>query len=154
MFDIGTTKVSPTFAAYLTTLEEMCGENLYAKIWLWQVVQVALIWDHHVDGDPIDPKMFDLAMTALVTEWPCNPFIRKNADFLIPTVVASIAAWKNSNGQRVLEYEPYRAIPAAVAFVLGGNDLVNTFMPKITELVLAMQKEDDLRDSTKERENE
>lgn len=146
MFDVGSPTLTPTCTEYINTIREMCGENIYARLWLEQVIQVALVWDHHIDeGDKKDPRMFNHAMTVLVTEWPLNPFLRKNAECLIPTVVASISAWKN-NESRDLHYSVYREVPCSVAFVLGGNQLVEQFMPRISELAKKMAIEDDIRD--------
>jgi hypothetical protein len=124
----------------------MCASDLNAYVWLHQVIQVALVWDHVADGDAVDKQAFESAMRAVVTEWPMNPFLRKHADYVIPTAAASISAWKN-NDSRDLHYSVYREIPCAVAFVLGGNPLVDKFMPKISELVKKMREEDDKRDA-------
>lgn len=145
-------RLTPTCNEYLTTLKAMCGENELAYRWLEQVINAALVWDHFVDGDAMNPALFEGTMQALVTEWPLNEFLRKNAYHLMPAVVAAIAAWRASyqeGASKDLAYEVYRTIPAAVAFVLGGNPLVAEYMPKIAELVLKLRREDDRRDGGK-----
>lgn len=145
MFDIGRQPLSSTCVDYLGTLKEMCGNEVHAYTWLEQVIQTALIWDHLADGDQHDKEALDSVFMQLVTEWPLNPFLRKYAECLIPTVVASISAWRQKLS-RDLDYSVYREVPCAVAFIIGGNALASKFMPKISQLVLQMRLEDDRRD--------
>ncbi len=145
LFDIGDKPISKTCQDYLALLEEMCGGDRNAYLWLTQVVQISLVWDHIVDGDPLNAARADEALTSVTTEWMVNPFLRKYGEYLAPTMVVALAAWK-SKLSRHLDYAVYRDIPCAVAFVLGGNARVNEFMPRLNAIVNQMRLDDDERD--------
>lgn len=145
MFDIGPNNLTPTCTAYLLALRQMCGEEVHAYSWLEGLIKVALVWDHLVDNDPVNHGALDEVMVIMITEWPRNPFLRKYGDYLMPTCAASISAWRY-NTSRDLHYSVYREIPCAVAFLIGGNPLVEKTMPNLSSLVRKMKEEDDQRD--------
>lgn len=143
--------LSDTCQEYLAAVKELCRDE-FAFVFMRQLIDAALVWDHYSDGDALDPAMMDRTMLALMTEWPINPFLKKYSECLVPVLVGAISAWKHSyNGgvSKDLAYEVYATTPAAIAFILGGNDRVNEHMPKIRELVTKMKDEDSLRDGGK-----
>lgn len=145
-------KLADTSQEYLNLVREMCGNEPMAFEWFQQLVYASLTWDHLKDGDAVNMPLLDRVMTALLTEWPNNPFLKKFSASLTPTMVSSITAWKFSyhpESSRDLAYSVYSDVPAAMAFCIGGNELVDYYIPKIRELVLQMRKQDDLRDGGK-----
>lgn len=137
---------------YLALLSEMCGPERHAYVWMEQLVRTALVWDHFIDKDAVNPDLVNYVMESLVTEWPLNPFLRKYAESLIPTVVAAISAWKFSYTEGVpkdFAYNVYSDVPAAVAFIIGGNKKVQQYMPRIRNLVKTLCADDMKRDGGK-----
>lgn len=149
LFDVGNKPISATCRLYLSALKELCGDDQNAYDWLVQIIQIALVWDHIVDGDTMDRKRADEAITNVVLQWPVNPFLRNNAPSLVPVMAASVNAWR-SGISRDLDYSVYRELPAAVAFIIGGSKRVEAFMPKINMLVQQLRLEDDARDEQEE----
>lgn len=141
--------LSPTCQKYLGVLQELCAPDPKAFVWMQDVIHAALVWDHVVDRDGLDMALFDNVMTHLLTEWPLNTFLQQFGRYLAPTMASAISAWKYSyteGASKAFAYQIYAEVPAAIAFVLGGNPRVQAFMPKIRELVLIMCAEDQARD--------
>ena len=143
--------LSQTCLDYMELIRQAFDNNAAYK-WYEDLVHSALMWDHFVDGDGIHPDLVDRVMTALLTEWPVNMFWQKYADYLVPTMVGAISAWRDSyniGASKDLAYEVYAAVPAAVCFVLGGTQRVNKFVPQIREYVRVLRLQDDARDGGK-----
>lgn len=145
MLDTGDKPLTQNCREYLALLKELCADDMNAYGWLVQMIQIALVWDHIVDGDAVNPQRADEAIANVVLQWPVNPFLRTNAMSLAPVMAATVNAWR-SGISRDLDYSVYREVPAAVAFIIGGNKRVETFMPRINALVKQLRLEDDERD--------
>lgn len=134
--------------AYFKVLQEICGGNELAYRWLNQAMQCATIIDHVSDGDLINSQQFDAITKGVLLEWGLNSFFMKFAPNLIPVMSASLSAWQHATGdmRRVKHYDIYTEVPCAVAFVLGGQERVDRFSPRLRSLVEQLMQEDDKRD--------
>lgn len=130
----------------------MCGANVAALNWLVQISQLSLLWDHIADGDPIDQRHADLVLTALMTEWPINPFWQANMATLSLTISNAILAWKSSHlpGQRIKAYDVATEVFCAVAFLLGGHSKAAQYSAEVRALAQRMMEENDQRKATPE----
>lgn len=134
---------------FLDLMKELCSPDPYAFIWYQQLINVALAWDHIIDGDAQDPQAFDAAMYAVTTDWMINPFVKKYADYLAPTIASATSSWKHSYTEGASKdnaYRIYSDVAGAIAFVLGGNKRVVEFMPRVRALVDKLCQEDEIRD--------
>jgi len=142
---------SPTLTqeTYFKLLQEICGDDKLAYRWLYQVIHAATIMDHVIDNDPIDYEQFDAIMKGVLLEWGVNDFYKRYAPYLAPVMSASISAWQHSAGdmKRIKHYDIYTEVPCAVAFVLGGQEKVDKFSPRLRELANQLLIEDTKRDS-------
>jgi hypothetical protein len=138
-----------TQLAYYEVLREICNSNNNAYRWLCQAIPSASIVDHVVDGDLIDFKVFDHVVKGVLLEWGLNDFFLKNSRYLIPVMSAAMSAWQFSVGdmKRVKHYDIYSELPCAVGFILGGQQLVDRFSPKLRQLVAQLMDEDNRRDT-------
>lgn len=133
-----------TNAEAIRILIQICEGQPSALKFLLQSVEAALVWDHVVDGDTIDIDSTNRIFEKLLTEWPINEFIINNAKSLTPVMAAVIAKWKN--GDRRDHYSVYIDLASAVAFIIGGMDRVNAFIPRLAKLLPILIEEDDKRD--------
>jgi len=133
---------------YFAVLREICGQNELAYRWMEQAILCATVIDHIADGDPIDYRLFDETMKGLILEWGINSFFCKYAQNLIPVMSTVLATWQHSAGEfaRSSHYQVYTAIPCAVAFLLGGQGLVDKISPRLFEAVNKLLLEDNERD--------
>lgn len=150
--EIEPARFTPKNKEYMDLLWTICAPNAQAYKWVTQVVETALVWDHVIDNDPIDYHMTDRAFKALLTEWAINPFWTANAHSLLPTISSSISNWQCSYLDEMCKdraYSIYEDVPAAVAFILGGQARVDQFLPRLRVLVKHLRREDDARDGAK-----
>lgn len=141
-------QVTQTQDDYFKLLQEICGDNKLAYGWLWQAIEVASIVDHVMDGEIIDLRHFDMVMKGVLLEWGLNEFFLKNSRYLLPTMSAALSAWQHATGEmkRVKHYDIYTELPCAVAFMRGGQPLVDQFSPRLRSLVEQLMIEDNIRD--------
>lgn len=135
---------------YFRMMEEMCGSNAHAYRWFYQLIEVVNAWDHLVDGDELSAPEIDRAFTSAVLEWGMNPFYHQFAHVLIPACVAAVSSWKWSNwagSPKIKAYDIYTEIPTIIAFLLGGQERVDRFIPDIRSVVFEMHNEDEERDN-------
>lgn len=137
---------------YLDQVRQMCGANEQAFVWFLAVLETATVWDHCIDGDGVAPAMADRVFTALTTEWPLNDWWLQHRAALVPALVAARSAWRWSNrpaAPKFKAYDIYTEIPATMAWLIGGNALVERAIPTIRELAFALMHEDEARDGGK-----
>jgi hypothetical protein len=142
--------VNQQLAVNLVT--EMCGDRQDAAAYVFMFWDFALGWDHVVDGDPIDMETYDRAMKNALLLLPCNTFFIENRMTLIPVMSAVIGAWQHSNkdgAPKIKAFDIYTEIPSVVAYLLGGQTLVDQYIPKLREVMQTVCKEDDLKDGGK-----
>jgi len=140
---------TPNNREYMGLLWEICKPNAQAYKWLAQLTQTALVWDHVVDYDPIDLKMTDSVFKALLLEWSLNTFWQTNHASLLPVMSSAISNWQCSYLNEMSKdkaYQIYEDVPAAVAFILGGQERVDRYLPRLRILVHRLRLEDDMRD--------
>lgn len=140
---------SPCHAGCLKIVKEMCGNNELAWNWLNQAYAMALTWDHLVDGDPIDYAQSDYAFKSVLVEWPNNPFLRDNARSLTPVMASAISSWQASYMDDMPKdgaYSIYGDLAAAVAFIIGGQFLVDRYIPTLRKRIREIVIEDDRKD--------
>ena len=134
--------------SYFNLISSICKSSPDAERWLLQAIEAASVWDHALDGDEPDKGQTDRTMMALMTEWPLNPFFNKFAPVLIPSMVNAIANWRSSDetSNKLWAYSVYIDLPTIVAYLLGGQPLVDEFADQIRRRALEMMVEDDSRD--------
>jgi hypothetical protein len=133
---------------FFKLIQEICGDNKLAYRWLWQAIEVASILDHVMDSELIDFQHFDTVMKGVLLEWGINEFYKKNAIYLSPVMSQAIASWQHSTGsfKRAGHYNIYTSVPTAVAFLMGGQEYVDKFAPRLHALVEQLEIEDTKRD--------
>lgn len=136
---------TPVQIAYFETLQEICKDNKLAYRWLWQAIGCATIFDHVMDDDLIDKTHFEGVFKGVLLEWGVNDFYRKNSMFLAPTLAACLSAWQHSSNT-AKHYDIYTELPCAVAFLLGGQERIDLYMPRLRALADKLKEEDDERD--------
>lgn len=140
---------SPNNHAYRDLIKQICGDNINAYVWMEQLVEVALTWDHLIDGDAVHYTMADRAFKSMLTEWPLNPFFTVNAPSLLPVLSHAISDWQYSymdGAQKDSAYSIYADVPSAIAYILGGQARVDKYMPQLRKTVHLLKLEDDKRD--------
>lgn len=137
---------TPDNAEAMLLLQRMCASQPYAYLFLKQAIEAALVWDHVIDGDTIDIESTNRTFEALLTQWPNNPFVRENAKSLTPVMANAIAQWRFGN-DRSSHYEVYASLAGVVAFILGGMDMVNAYMPQFRRIIPILIEQDDARDA-------
>lgn len=144
--------LSQAHQAYQGLLWDMCQPNQSAFVFLVQVIGAALTWDHLIDDDAVDKGLLDQVFKSMFTEWPINPFVVQFGQSLVPTISSCISDWQYSymdGASKDCAYSIYTDLPAAVAFILGGQQKVDQFMPRIRRLVAKLREEDDVKDGFK-----
>lgn len=129
---------------YLSAVAEICKPQPLAYRWFEQVLEVALLWDHIVDGDPIDAVEAETALQAATLTWVHNVWYVQNAASLTPVLMNCLSAWKH--GGRVKQYDPYTELPCTLAMLLHGPAGVHRWLPKLRTLVDQERWEDTRRD--------
>ncbi len=143
---------TPGVTECLALIAEMTASEPLATRWIHQVIETALVWDHVADKDPIDFQMTDRVFKNLTTEWPMNGFLIKYAASLMPVLSSAISEWQASYLEGMPKhgaYAIYTDVPSAVAYIIGGQDLVDKYMPRIRKLVHELHLEDEIRDGVK-----
>lgn len=135
--------------AYNRLLAELCGSDKGAYVWLQQMLELMLTWDHVVDGDELDLGMVDRVFENALLDWPLNPFWQTNAFRLGPVLSACIAAWRDDATNPIKGWDGYTELPCAVAFILGGQTRVNQFSEHLRRLADEMRVEDNQTDERK-----
>ena len=122
---------------YDVILREACANDAFAFAWVQQVKDLALLWDHLVDKDPIDVQLAETTLEAVLLQWPFNPFYAKNGQHLALVLSNVIAQWRNGNltNNRLAQYALYLELPCAVAYIMGGAVLRDSVTPKIMALI-------------------
>lgn len=135
---------------FFAMLQEICGSDGNAYRWLCQAIQCATCIDHVMDNDLIDYALFDETMKSILLEWGVNEFFLKNSRYLVPVMSAALSAWQHSTGEmkRVKHYDIYTELPCAIAFMRGGQALVDKFSPRLRAIVEQLMLEDEIRDDT------
>lgn len=145
-------QMTQTNRDFLALVQQICQSEPLAYKWFHQIIEAALVWDHLVDGEAIDPQMANRVMSALITEWPLNGFVQRYAQTLIPVIVNAISAWKHSyekDEPKIKALDIYSEIPTTIAFILGGMEMVNHYSPQIRAFVHKLAAEDFARDGGK-----
>jgi hypothetical protein len=137
--------VTPKSVEYQAMLQELCAGCPEAYEWLLAVLDLAMTWDHLVDGDCIDNEVAERAFKALLFRWPYNAFWLRNASILAPVLSNAITAWRS--GGRVKEYDLYSELPCTVAYLLGGHALAEHWSPRIRKLTAELMAEDNQLDN-------
>lgn len=140
---------SPLHLECLSLVKAMCGDNQLAWVWLNQAFSVALTWDHLVDGDAMDYGQADFAFKSMLLEWPNNSFFINNARSLTPVMASAISSWQASYLDGMPKDGAYAIngdLSAAVAFLIGGQHLVDKYIPRLRRLIRAIVLEDMKKD--------
>lgn len=113
--------------------EQACGDRDDAMVWLRQISQISMIWDHVVDGDPWKPDEVSAAFEVMLTEWPYNAFWRQHGVQLAPALAVMISSWRfaNAGGPRLEAIAVYKDLPCLVAWLLGGRER----MQKVEQMI-------------------
>ena len=108
-----------------------------AANWLWSLGNLALLWDHIRDEDPLDREHSERALTEVVFGWAVNPFWIEYRLALLPVMVCALEAWKSDwlPGQRIKAYDVATEGFTAVAYILGGMGLAREWSPRVRELM-------------------
>lgn len=131
---------------YMAVVQEICRPEPAAYIWFCQALEAALLWDHTIDGDPIDKRQADWTFERLVLGWVTNDWFVKSRGCLVPIMNGCVQEWRNNQGPgKRAAYLLYTQLPAALAFLLHGYD-GKRFMPEIYRLVEEERFEDVRRD--------
>jgi hypothetical protein len=138
-------EVTPKSAEWLGVMAEMLVGHPAAIEWVVEACDLAMTWDHIIDGDPIDTEVATRAFEATLFHWPYNPFWQRNAASLTPVLSNAVAAWKSGN--RLKEFDLYSELPCAVAYLVGGRPLVEAYSPRIRKLTDELIAEDNLKDN-------
>lgn len=99
-------------------LLEWFGGDEFAVQFVTDIIQIAEVWDDIVDGDTLDLRQVDSAMTAAMLRLPLNPFYREHGHYLTPLIIQAINTWKVSNALSNGNRDQ-----RAVAFTLRHMDL-------------------------------
>lgn len=137
---------TPENAEAIAICHKICDGQPLALRFLMQAMEVALVFDHIVDGDEINMESTYNAFENILTEWPNNQFIRDHSRSLTPIMANAIALWRYGN-DRSSHYRVYADLASTVAFIVGGMTLVNKYMPRLLELIPVLIEQDDLRDA-------
>ena len=129
------------WAAFQADAVKACGDNIHAQVWLLDVFNLALTWDHLADNDPLDLDVADDVFEAVLLRWPTNEFWRANQVLLIPVLSNAIAAWRGGDG-----YQVYVDIPLAIAYILGGSDARDALNKQLRMSAANLRKHDDQKD--------
>lgn len=133
-------------------IAEFCSDVPAARDWLFELFNIAMTWDHIVDGDEVDADMADMVLEAVLTKWPHNPFFQKFRDVLVPVMVNCISAWRSSNKQecpKIKALDVFTEPVGVVCFVLHGHAGVARWMPEYRRLMAEICEEDDAKDGGK-----
>ena len=130
---------------YAMLVREMCGNNMAACQWIWEVCEVAQIWDHIVDGDYVEKDVANEMFCAMLLNWPNNPFYSQHGALLVPVLHNAILDWRT--GDLSGAYRIYTELPLAVALILGGRPLAEKYSPIIRQVVQKVQQQDQLNDN-------
>ena len=131
---------------YLEAVQEICRPEPLAFRWFCQVLDTALLWDHIIDGDPIDKEGANRAFQALTMDWVFNDWFIRNRASLVPVLNGCMEAWKNndhpgSDGS----YSIYTQLPAALALLIRGPE-GSKMLPPIYEMIRTERFQDMRRD--------
>lgn len=143
---------SDTQKAIESLLKEMLQEHPHAFEWVKDLFNASLLWDHIVDRDDIDVDAADDSFMAMWVRWPLNPFFDKFKHVLVPVVVNAISAWKWSNAPgtpKIKAFDIYNEVPCTVAFLCGGQPMVDQYIQRLRDINYVNQMEDDERDGGK-----
>lgn len=129
---------------------QVTGGDPAALRFCLSLATVAQVWDHVVDGDPVDLDQVHRAFEALVLDWPINPFVRANAASLVPCMAAAVNAWRCSTlpGCRIKAFDVLSEGWTAVAFILGGWDRVKEVMPEVRRTLSLQCEANDRKEET------
>lgn len=136
---------TPTQSAYLALVKEICGPCTAAYRYFLLACEAGLLWDHIVDGDPIDRSRADEVFAAITTDLVFNDWYIANRLYLTALQIDAIAAWKFGN--RDNNYQFYRSLPLGLATILHGYSGAMKWAPKIYEIVGCEEWEDTRRDN-------
>lgn len=132
--------VTETNQRYMDRVRLICGSNADAYDWFMQVMVVAHVWDHCVDGDVVNAAQADQAFQALVLDWPTSLFLRRNVGTLWLALRESVDRWKRGE-----DYAVFEIIPRAIAKVLNVD--WSKHECAIVKLVKELKAEDNIKDS-------
>lgn len=132
--------VTETNQRYMDRVRLICGASEDAYDWFLQVMLVAHVWDHCVDGDVVNAAQAGQAFQALVLDWPTSLFLRRNVGPLWLALQESVDRWKRGE-----DYAVFEIIPRAIARVLNVD--WSKHECAIVELVNELKAEDTIKDS-------
>lgn len=134
---------------YNALVAEICAPQPLAYRWFCQVVEIARVWDHVVDGDTINIKAADAAFQLVTLEWINNEFYYVNRAVLTAVLTNCMSAWKfhTSHADRVKAYDIYTEIPTALCWLIRGLAGIEHYIPKLRENIDRERWEDTRRDN-------
>lgn len=144
----GSYPVQQEHKEYLSVVRELCAPNSNASLWLEDVFRLAMLWDHIVDGDPVDVDEADKLFESILLTWPANPFYTQFGLLLTPLLSSIISTWRasNSGDAKANDCLVYVDLPLSVAFLLGGAIWRDKFDSKIRHLSSKMRDLDNDRE--------
>lgn len=132
-------------------MRAICANEPLAFDWFYSMVDAVMTWDHIIDDDPVDKERADKAFRSLILGWPINSWFLKYREILVPIMSNCLSSWRFSNEEdaKIKSYDFMTEIPCAIAFILGGQSLVDRHIPNIRRLAFKRFKEDELEDGGK-----
>jgi hypothetical protein len=145
---LGTDVANEAHLEHQLLVLEMCNAAGQPLAWDWfrGLMDAAQTWDHVVDGEAVDRVVADRAFVALTTEWPVNAWFQQHRAALVPALVAAIDAWRASDrpgGDRAGAFAVGTDVVAVMAWLLGGQVMVDRFMPRVRALALEVRRRND-----------
>lgn len=138
---------TPTQRQYMELVQEICGPNTAAYRWFSQAMDAALLWDHVVDGDPIDKERAHGTFQALTMDWAFNEFYHANRLPLVTAWSNCVDTWRNGlQGESPDAFLLYTQLPATLCLLLHGQAGLDKYMPRIHALIKRERFEDRRRD--------
>src|SRR5580700_9385789 len=137
--------ITPLHNRYNALVAEICAPHPSAYRWFEQVMEIARVWDHAVDGDDIDPGVADIAFQTVTLEWIHNEFYYANRIPLTAVLTNCMSAWKSKSP--IKAFDLYTELPATLCWLIRGLAGVDKYMPQIRSLVDRERWEDTRRDN-------
>ena len=134
------------------TMVEICGKNVHAIEFWMGLNDAVMTWDHIVDEEEINKTWADRGFKFLLIDAPMNPFFTQYRDSLVPVILNAVSAWEFSNedgAPKIKAYDIYTEVACTMAYILGGRQMVDKYVPEIRRLQWQNCQEDDLADGGK-----
>tara|TARA_R100000458_G_C8240015_1_gene219348 strand:+ start:388 stop:843 length:456 start_codon:yes stop_codon:yes gene_type:complete len=79
-------------------ITRICGNNAYAKEYIYDLLYVLGIWDNLYDQDyPVELEQILKAFELIYIKIPTNPFFNKHRDVLLTHHIATYNTWLAAN---------------------------------------------------------